>query len=226
MTKRAAIAVFRSVAPKGFILLSVVLSVSTLRAQATFQPSIPKTWDDAELATWATPVAGLNVRPTHMSEKEYYALRVENLRTYPVYAVGREPEGYWKKLHEVGPQPLIEPERLKTEADWVEAGRRVFEEADFIQLRTLDPKFIAEVRGPSQTPARIFPDGSLSGMRWVPTKQGVALTFTNCSFCHTRYMADGTRIVGAPFMTIAPRPPETFRVWPLISRLQRRRAYW
>jgi hypothetical protein len=30
-------------------------------------PHIPKVWEDAALADWATPVAGFNVRPTHVS---------------------------------------------------------------------------------------------------------------------------------------------------------------
>ena len=47
-----------------------------------WNPDIPRTWDDAALADWATPVAGLNVRPTHMTAKEYYALLTQNVRTY------------------------------------------------------------------------------------------------------------------------------------------------
>jgi len=92
----------------------------------------PKAWDEAALADWATPVAGLNVRPGHLAEKEYYALAVENLRTYPVYYPGREPAGYWEMLQQIGPKPLIEPARLKTQADWIEAGRRVFDELDHL----------------------------------------------------------------------------------------------
>jgi len=188
--------------------------------QSAFRPAIPKTWDEVALADWATPVAGLNVRPTHIPAREYYSLAVENLRTYPVYSPGREPEGYWQMLQHVGPKPLIEPGTLRSEADWIEAGRRVFDEADFLHLRTFDPKFIAEVRSPDQAPTRVLPNGTLFGMRWVPTQQGVALTFSNCSFCHTAYLPDGARVPGAPFRTIAPRPPATFRIWPLISRVQ------
>src|SRR5215467_11697470 len=103
---------------------------------------VSKTWDEAALAEWATPVAGLNMRPTHISAKEYYSMTVEDLRTYPVYFPGREPEGYWEMLQNVGPKPLIEPEKLKNEADWIEAGRRVFDEIDHLPLRTFDPKFI------------------------------------------------------------------------------------
>jgi hypothetical protein len=29
-------------------------------------PRVPKVWDEAALADWATPVAGLNVPPTNM----------------------------------------------------------------------------------------------------------------------------------------------------------------
>ena len=201
------------------LLISLML-VGSVWAQSDFRPDIPKTWDDAALADWATPVAGLNQRPVHMSSKEYYSLTVENLRTYPVYAPGREPAGYWQKLQETGPKPLIEPGQLKSEADWVSAGKRVFDEVDFIHLRTLDPKYIAEVRSPGPAPSRVLPDGTLFGVRWVPTKQGVALTFSNCSFCHTMFLPDGTRVPGAPFRTIAPRPPDTFATWPVVSRVQ------
>lgn len=207
-------------------LLACVLLLS-LRARAadekSWKPEIPRTWDDSALADWATPLAGLNARPTHISAKDYYSRAIENLRTYPVYFPGREPAGYWDMLQHIGPKPLIEPEKLKTASDWIEAGRRVFDEFDDLHLRTLDPKFIAEARSRErleQTRVRPLPDGTVFGMRWVPTARGVALTFSNCSFCHTGYLRDGTRVPGAPFKTTAPRPPETFKIWPLISRVQ------
>jgi hypothetical protein len=164
-----------------------------------WKPEIPKVWDDAALAEWATPVAGLNVRPTHISSKEYYTLSVDNVRTYPVYFPGREPHGYWEMLQHLGPKPLIEPEMLKTEADWIEAGRRVFEEADHIHLRTFDRKLIAIARDPATYKGKTpLPDGTASDIRWVPTPDGVALGIRDCSACHTRYREDGTAIPGAP----------------------------
>ena len=45
----------------------------------------PRTWDEAALRDWATPVAGLNVRPGHFSQEEYDCAPIDNLRTYPVY---------------------------------------------------------------------------------------------------------------------------------------------
>src|SRR5262249_22273640 len=102
-----------------FLLLGLALLVAGGQAQksdSTFTPTIPKTWDESALTDWATPVAGLNIRPTHISAREYYSLPVENLRTYPAYFPGREPNGYWEMLLSIGPKPLIEPEKLRSEA--------------------------------------------------------------------------------------------------------------
>src|SRR5215472_3822741 len=150
-----------------FLSISAAASVSA--------QEVPRTWSEGALGDWATPVAGLNVRPGHLSEKDYYAFPTENLRTYPVYYPGREPEGYWEMLQHVGPKPLIEPERMKTEADWIKAGRRVFDELDHIPLRTFDPKFITAARSRETfDSAKIepLPDGTIFGMRWTPTAKG------------------------------------------------------
>src|SRR5436853_591946 len=113
------------------VTILTLLTATALSSTAFAQPRpIPKTWDDRALSDWAIPIAVLNVRPGHLSEKEYYAAPVDNLRSYPVYYPGREPAGYWEKLQNVGPQPLIEPEKLKSAADWIAAGKRVFDELD------------------------------------------------------------------------------------------------
>src|SRR5215475_9179951 len=152
------------------LLGALAIYAATLHREESVSaaPEIPKTWDEAALAEWATPVAGLNMRPTHISAKEYYSMTVENLRTYPVYFPGREPEGYWEMLERVGPQPLIEPEKLKNEADWIEAGRRVFDELDHLPLRTWDPNFITAARNRDTfDSARVepLPDGTIFGAR-------------------------------------------------------------
>ena len=53
-----------------------------------WKPEIPRTWDEAALADWATPVAELNVRPTHISAKEYYSL-ITNRNLKIEFGVGR-----------------------------------------------------------------------------------------------------------------------------------------
>ena len=188
-----------------WILLAWSLGAEAQPDVKIWTPEIPRVWDEAALADWATPVAGLNLRPIHISPKEYYSFAVENLRTYPVYFPGWEPEGYWEMLQQIGPKPLIEPVKLKTEADWVEAGRIIFEELDDFHLRTFDPKLIVTARSregvfgsSTQPPAGLVPpDGITADLRWVPTKQGVALSMVNCRGCHLQYRPDSIRVPGA-----------------------------
>ena len=206
-------------------LLTLSVSAAMLYAQSpdsSFRPAIPKAWDEKALSDWATPLAGLNQRPTHISAAQYYSMPVDNLKTYPVYLPEREPKGYWEMLNRIGPKPLIEPEDLKTEADWIDAGRRVFEESDHLHLRTSDPKFIdAARRGES-----IFPraDGTAANLRWVPTRDGVALSFPNCSNCHELILRDGTRVPGAPTFAL-PRQATGSGGPTLITRVQHATGY-
>jgi hypothetical protein len=121
------------------LTVSAVLTCLLRAAPATpprSKPDIPKTWDEVALADWATPVAGLNLRPSHVSAKEYYSWATENVQTYPVYYPGFEPKGYWEMLQRIGPKPLVETDTLNSEEDWIAAGRRVFDELDHFVLRT------------------------------------------------------------------------------------------
>ncbi|MBI4907317.1 MAG: hypothetical protein HY820_27075 [Acidobacteria bacterium] len=187
------------------LLASGLAVVSIAQQRPPRAPDIPKTWDEAALKDWATPLASLNARPKHMTAAQYYALPVDNLKTYPVYVEGKEPPGYWEFLQKVGPQPMIDPEKLQTEADWLKAGRIVFDQNDHIHLRTYDAKFIAMARRGFS--ADIRPDGTASNMRWVPTKGGVALTFPNCAQCHVLQLHDGTLVPGAPVLAGVVRRP-------------------
>ena len=102
-------------------LISAFVLTGMLYSQPRNQqarPAIPKTWDEAALVDWATPVAGLNVRPGHFSAEEYYRARVDSYRTYPVYAADREPEGYWEMVQHAQPMPLIEPEAKDRPTGW------------------------------------------------------------------------------------------------------------
>ena len=162
---------------------------------------VPKAWDESALRDWATPVSGLDLRPGHFSEEEYYRAPVDNLRTYPVYFPGREPEGYWDMLQSIGPKPLVEPATLKTDADWIAAGQRVFDEFDTIGFRTTDPEAIARVRrldGFAKSNVEVNRDGTLPDLRWVPSANGVSLTLLACAECHVATLPDGTRVNGAP----------------------------
>lgn len=145
----------------------------------------PKIWDDAKLADWATPVAGLNVKPAHYSSAEYYAVPGDNLRTYPFYPVTREPAGYWEWLQRQKPEPLVDAEKIQTTDEWIAAGGRAFEDLDALLVRSDDPALIARARDPQAFQnAQPRPDGSLAQLRWVVTRKGVMLSAPACSACH------------------------------------------
>lgn len=184
-------------------IISLLFATGIASGQATtapWKPKIPKAWSSRELAEWATPNAGLNLGPAHYSEEDYYRAPTDNYRTYPVYAPGREPAGYWEMLQKIGPRALITRSTLQTKEEWINAGRDVFEQADLIALRTYDPQVIALARSPRILAKLkyISPDGSLRLLRWVPTEKGVALGFVNCASCHTREESDGARWNGPP----------------------------
>jgi hypothetical protein len=167
---------------------------------------LPRIWDDRQLAGWATPVAGLGVPPSLFTADEYYDAPVDNLRTYPVYHPRFEPRGYRELLRMQGPQPLIERSKLKTRADWIEAGRRVFEQLDTALSRTADPAVIAHFsdaksvdRYRDESHDVMTPAGVLLDYRWVVDLDGtLKLSLSSCSGCHTRLMPDGSLLAGAP----------------------------
>ena len=160
-----------------------------------------RVWSDKELAEWATPVAGLNVRPGHFSEQEYYAAPpAEFYRTYPVYFPGREPKGYEEFLRSRKPEPLL-LQKKRTKEEWIEAGKAVFRELDVAAVRSYDSALAEIVRSAeafSKLGGKPLPDGTVAGLRWVPTDKGMALSIDECAGCHTRVLENGTRIDGAP----------------------------
>jgi mono/diheme cytochrome c family protein len=159
----------------------------------------PRIWDDQALEDWATPIAALGIRPGHFTAAEYYAAPVENLKTYPVYRPDREPPGYWEWLQKQKPEPLIDASKLHTPDDWIRAGEIAFHTMDEVPRRTSDPERIRLARDlKSYDGIWIQQDGSLVSLRWVVTKQGVQLTETACTACHTRGQPDGTIVHGAP----------------------------
>jgi mono/diheme cytochrome c family protein len=162
----------------------------------------PRFWNERDLSDWATPVAGLNVRPGHYSEKEYHAAAVaESVRTYPVYFPGHEPAGYWDMLRNAKPIPLITP-GARTLPEWIKLGERVFREMDLPLLRSYDPKLVEVLRSEDKFKklgGHPQKDGTVFGLRWVPTATGLALGVAECAACHSRSMPDGAILEGAPF---------------------------
>ena len=167
--------------------------------------AVPKIWDDDALRDWATPIAALNVRPAHVSSAEYYGIRGDNLRTYPIYHPDSEPPGYWDDLQKKRPEPLVDASLMRSRADWIAAGDRAFREADHFWSRTADPAIIKQARDPASfTGVLKLPDGTAFGPRWVVTDHGISVSYPACSNCHYTFRADGSIMFAGPR---GPRPP-------------------
>jgi hypothetical protein len=167
-------------------------------AAAASSDSVPEVWRDADIAGYRTPLAGLGRPPVLVSERDYYALPEVNLKTYPVYTPDKEPPGYLEWLKRQDPQPLVDAAKLKTDADWIAAGREVFYEREL-------PRFsgsadnLALIRNPQVLAAyrlQTTKDGVLLGLRYVVREKGkIELGTDTCAMCHVQ-IRDGQVIEG------------------------------
>ena len=63
-----------------------------------------------------------------ISSSSYYWIPVRRIyKTYPVYQPDHEPEGYLDQLKTREPVEIWDTSTLKSEEDWVQAGKLVFE---------------------------------------------------------------------------------------------------
>ncbi|MCA9704430.1 MAG: hypothetical protein KDK70_01125 [Myxococcales bacterium] len=164
--------------------------------------SVPRLWSAEALRGWVTPLAIPGVPPTLRTPEEYYAAPIDSYRTYPVYHPDWEPPDYLEWIEAQGPQPLIEPARLHTRADWIAAGQAVFEQLDIAASRNTDARavaFLHDREAIAQSNTTVTADGIIPSFRWVVDASGeVKLTRGECTMCHLRVMEDGSTVPGAP----------------------------
>ena len=183
-------------------LFSAALITGTyVAAQSPSSSRVPRLWTDDALRAWALPIAGVKTTPNFYTEAEYYAAPIDELRTYPVYRKGRAPKGYREWILAQGPRPLVEPQKLETEADWIAAGRDVFDGMDLGENRTDDPRAFAwiddsELQARERVP--VTNDGIIPDVRFVVDHDGrLKVTLGECTACHLRALPDGSLIRGA-----------------------------
>ena len=186
----------------GTFLAALPVALSQISTPAVFRPNIPKTWDEAALATVEVPLAYPRGSPKHISADYYYRIPVRPIyRSYPIYAPGYGPAGYvdWLKSREpeiVWDEGAHRPP-LRTEADWVKAGELVFDAPEFYeQLVSVDeaqnPEWYKLIRPP------LTREGVMVSAAYVVRKRGqVEVGAFGCWTCHTRVMADGSVVRGA-----------------------------
>lgn len=177
-----------------------------------FHPTIPQTWDGGAIQTLELPLADAKHSPVEVSWEYYYRIPVRPIyRSYPVYAPGHEPPGYWNWLRTQEPQVIwgvdsggvSHAPALRTRSDCIRAGDLVFDAPIAYDTDPWGRSFVAvnDVRDPAwyiatQTP--VGPNGVMPFARYVIRKKGlVELGQQACTMCHSRLMSDGTLIKGA-----------------------------
>ncbi len=183
--------------------LSVSLAGQAARNDGAFQPDMPKTWDEAAIATLEVPLANPAASPRHVSASYYYEIPVRPIyKAYPIYAPGREPAGYWEWLRQQDPVILWDDKGhappLATKSDWIEAGEMVFDAA--VAFGPAAGFSIDEVRDPAwyrEWSVPVTKDGIMPFFGYVVRKRGmVEIGAFGCGTCHTRVMADGAVLKG------------------------------
>jgi hypothetical protein len=177
------------------VLVAIWLTIPCLGQGLT----VPKVWDEREAATFRLPLAGLGSPPKLLSMREYYALPEVNLKTYPVYVPGKEPPGYMDWLAQQEPRPLVDISQLKTQADWIAAGREVFYGRELPRFSGSEDnlKIIRDAQAVAAYRLQTTADGVLLGLRYVVRAKGkVELGTDTCAMCHVRVLADGRLIEG------------------------------
>jgi len=184
--------------------LSVLINGGqTPKSGSASSPMIPKTWDDAAMATLEIPLANPVGSPKHVSADYYYRIPVRPIyKSYAVYAPGHEPPGYMEWLKQQEPVIVWDDGAhkppLQTEEDWIKAGEIVF---DSPQDRFVPRITVAEVRDPTwyqKTGTPVAKDGTMRFGSYVIRKKGeVEVGLGACALCHTRLTPDGSILKGA-----------------------------
>jgi cytochrome c553 len=177
-----------------------------------FRPNVPQAWDEGRLINLQVPLADARYSPVEVPWDYYYRIRRRLIyKSYPVYAPGREPAGYFDWLKQQKPQVIwgvgydgeshMPP--LETEADWIKAGEIVFDAAIAYDTDPWGTSVVSvdDVRSPAwyaSIKAPVGRDGVLPFTRYVIRNRGVVeLGEQSCGMCHTRVLKDGTVVRGA-----------------------------
>lgn len=163
-----------------------------------FQPEIPRMWDRAELRATELPLADAAATPVHATPEQYYSMPVRPIyASYPIYHPDREPPGYLAKLREREPRTVWDPAALRSQDDWVRAGRLVFD-TPLVYDVPMDPRAVRDPQWYEITGTPLLEDGVMPFARYVIREKGVVeVGGFSCGMCHSRAMPDGSLLKGA-----------------------------
>ncbi len=181
-------------------LTGLAIFLAAACSEGPGKPAIPRTWDDAALRSMEVPLVNAQASPTFAPASYYYRIPVRTIyRSYHVYRPDKEPPGYREWLKQQEPAVAFDDSNLLSRADWIKAGKTVFEapiDYDTRMFMTLsdvrDMKWYTDLQVP------ITKEGVMPFATYVIRKKGkVELGVDSCATCHSRVMPDGSVIEGA-----------------------------
>jgi hypothetical protein len=189
-------------APGALSVGCVINAGQARKPENNFSPVIPRTWDLEALSSVELPLASTGVAPEHISSDYYYRMPVRPIyKSYPIYAPGREPRGYFERLQQLEPEIVFGPAKLKTRTDWINAGALAFDAPTAYGSGPGAVVTLSDVRNPAwyqRIGVRLTKDGVMPFTQYVIRKKGtIEVGNLSCGGCHTRVMTDGSVIKGA-----------------------------
>src|SRR5215469_12406160 len=85
------------------MVCAAIPGIGQVPEQTGGRPAIPRTWDDAAMATLELPLADQAASPKYPPADYYYRIPVRPMyKSYPIYVPDRKPPGYldWLKQQE------------------------------------------------------------------------------------------------------------------------------
>ncbi len=173
--------------------------VILMLAASAFQPQIPRIWTADAVSELELPLASGDISTRHISEAHYYRIAERLIyRSYPVYHPDREPEGYWKWLHEREPELAFNAAKLETRQDWIAAGELVFNAPTSLGPVFFGTDNLRDAGFYRDTGMPVSSAGTIPFATWVVREKGkVELGSMGCNTCHARVLADGKVVPGA-----------------------------
>lgn len=178
-------------------LLFALLAKPQWISTTTAAPGVPKLWDEEALVSMTLPAAIPGTRILYVSAQYYYSIpEAPAWKSYPVYAPGREPQGYLEWLKTREPELVFDLSAMREEKDWTKAGEVIFqtpyESVPLAKSPVRDPDWFNKLNPP------LTKDWAITAFRYIIRRRGeIEVGGGSCASCHSRVLSDGSVIMGA-----------------------------
>lgn len=159
----------------------------------------PKTWDIDEIQRFHLQAPDSSAKVKYAGEDYYYSLPEYVIyKTYPVYVREFEKKGYLDSLRLLDPEIAFDLSQIKTQDDWIKAGKLVFHWPVASYREIKDSASHLPLAAFQNKRGQFSVDGICPANRYIISEKGkIQLGSLSCASCHTRVLPSGETIDGA-----------------------------